>query len=188
MSALGSHGKLRGVFHALLQAGYFQQTFQLLFAPVALRLDVRGQRPRQVGGVLVQALVEFLQITDFFLTKEKLSFTKVVAFEYPRKGTWAMGMVTGCGLKKLAEERGKEFLDFFNKSDAINKRIHQIELLPGMGKKHMMEILNCRKGKEFVSFEDMKKRIQNLPDPEKAIEKRIFQELTEMERHNLFTN
>ena len=34
----------------------------------------------------------------------------------------------------------------------------------------------------------MKKRIQNLPDPEKAVEKRIFQELTNMERYNLFTN
>ncbi len=50
----------------------------------------------------------------------------------------------------------------------------------------MQEILKQRKEKEFISFEDMKKRIQNLPDPEKAIEKRIFQELTTLERHNLF--
>jgi len=32
----------------------------------------------------------------------------------------------------------------------------------------------------------MKKRIQNLPDPEKAIEKRILKELTNLERYNLF--
>jgi len=32
----------------------------------------------------------------------------------------------------------------------------------------------------------MKKRIQNLPDPEKAIEKRLFIELTTLERYNLF--
>jgi len=86
----------------------------------------------------------------------------------------------------LVKENNKKFVDFFNKSDAINKRVHQIELLPGLGKKHMQEILKQRKEKEFVSFEDMKKRIQNLPDPEKAIEKRIFQELTTLERHNLF--
>jgi len=30
-------------------------------------------------------------------------------------------------------------------------------LLPGFGKKHMQEIINKRKEKEFVSFEDMKK-------------------------------
>jgi len=86
----------------------------------------------------------------------------------------------------LVKEDNKKFVDFFNKSDAINKRVHQIELLPGLGKKHMQEILKQRKEKEFVSFEDMKKRIQNLPDPEKAVEKRIFQELTTLERHNLF--
>ena len=91
-------------------------------------------------------------------------------------------------IKQVVKEKEKEFVEFFNKSDAINKRIHQIELLPGLGKKHMQEILKQRKEKEFESFQDMKKRIQNLPDPEKAIEKRIFQELTNIERYNLFTN
>ncbi len=89
-------------------------------------------------------------------------------------------------IKKVVKEKEQKFVDFFNKSEAINKRIHQIELLPGFGKKHTQEILNQRKEKPFESLEEMKKRIQNLPDPEKAIEKRIFQELTEFERYNLF--
>lgn len=89
-------------------------------------------------------------------------------------------------IKKLVQEKEKKFLEFFNKSEAINKRIHQIELLPGFGKKHMQEIIKQRKEKEFESFEEMKKRIQNLPDPEKAIEKRILKELIEPERNNLF--
>ena len=89
-------------------------------------------------------------------------------------------------IQNLINSDEKKFLYFFNKSDAINKRIHQIEMLPGLGKKHMQEILNKRKEKEFESFEDMKKRIQNLPDPKKAIEKRLFQELTNQERYNLF--
>lgn len=89
-------------------------------------------------------------------------------------------------IKKNVKEKEKKFVDFFNKSEAINKRIHQIELLPGFGKKHMQEILKQRKEKPFESLEEMKKRIQNLPDPEKAIEKRILQELTEFERYKLF--
>ena len=89
-------------------------------------------------------------------------------------------------ISKIVKEKEKEFVEFFNKSDAINKRIHQIEMLPGFGKKHMQEILSKRKEKPFESFEDMKKRIQNLPDPEKAIEKRMVQELTEDERYRLF--
>ena len=48
---------------------------------------------------------------------------------------------------KIVKEREKEFVDFFNKAEAINKRIHQIELVPGLGKKHTQEILKKRKGK-----------------------------------------
>ena len=91
-------------------------------------------------------------------------------------------------IKKAVKEKESKFVEFFNKSEAINKRIHQIELLPGFGKKHMQEILKQRQEKEFENFEDMKKRVQNLPDPEKAVEKRMLQELTAFERYKLFTN
>jgi putative nucleotide binding protein len=91
-------------------------------------------------------------------------------------------------IEKTVKEGEKRFVDFFNTADAINKRIHQIELLPGFGKKHMKEILSQRKELAFESFEDMKKRIQNLPSPEKAIERRIFEELTSIQRYNLFVN
>lgn len=91
-------------------------------------------------------------------------------------------------ISKVVKEREDEFVEFFNKATAINKRIHQIEFLPGIGKKHMKEIIQERKGKDFESFEEMKERIANLPDPEKAIEKRIIQELTQFERYKLFVN
>ena len=89
-------------------------------------------------------------------------------------------------IEEYVKKNEKKYVEFFNKSSAINKRVHQIELLPGFGKKHMKEILMSREEKEFDNFEDMKKRIQNLPDPEKALSKRIFQELTTFERYRLF--
>jgi len=95
-------------------------------------------------------------------------------------------------LQEVIDKRVKEnepiMIKFFNESPAINKRLHQIELLPGIGKKHMQEILKQREEKLFESFLEMKKRVPNLPDPEKAIEKRIFQELTNLEKYNLFTS
>jgi putative nucleotide binding protein len=91
-------------------------------------------------------------------------------------------------ITKVVEGSEKKFVDFFNQAGAINKRIHQVELLPGFGKKHMQEIIKQRAEKEFETLEDMKNRIQNLPDPKNAIEKRIFKELTSLERYNLFTN
>ncbi len=89
-------------------------------------------------------------------------------------------------LQKYVSNREEKFIEFYNKADPINKRIHQIEFLPGMGKKHMQEIIKQREEERFKSFEDMRKRIPHLPDPQKAIERRIFKELTEMERYNLF--
>ena len=89
-------------------------------------------------------------------------------------------------ISKKVKEKSSLFVDFFNKANAINKRMHQIELLPGMGKKHMQEIIKQRQEKTFESFDEIKKRIPNIPDPEKAIERRIFKELTNIERYNLF--
>lgn len=89
-------------------------------------------------------------------------------------------------IEKLVAEQEKKFIDFFNTAQPMNTRIHQIELLPGFGNKHMKEILEAREKKPFKSFEDMKKRVSNLPDPKKAIEKRILEELLGKQRFNLF--
>ena len=53
------------------------------------------------------------QITDFILTKRQLSFTKVVALQYPRKGTWSIALVTGSGLEKIGQAVDKDFLTVF---------------------------------------------------------------------------
>jgi len=53
------------------------------------------------------------QITDFMLTRKALSFSKVVAIQYPRKGVWSVAMVTGTGLKKVVGSVEKEFLTVF---------------------------------------------------------------------------
>ena len=62
--------------------------------------------------VLRQVYPYVKQITDFLLTREeqKKLFSRVVAVEYPRKGMWSMGMVTGSGLKKITDNVKKEFL------------------------------------------------------------------------------
>ena len=81
------------------------------------------------------------------------------------------------------EER---FVKFFNKAQAINTRLHQFELLPGLGKKHTAAILEAREEKDFESFDDIRERVANMPSPARVIEKRIMEELTEIQRHNLF--
>ncbi|HEV57352.1 MAG TPA: DUF502 domain-containing protein [Phycisphaerales bacterium] len=53
------------------------------------------------------------QITDFILANRQISFTKVIALQYPRKGTWSIGLVTGSGLAKIGQAVDKEFLTVF---------------------------------------------------------------------------
>lgn len=86
----------------------------------------------------------------------------------------------------MVKENEERFVKFFNKAQAINTRLHQFELLPGLGKKHTTAILEAREEKDFESFEDISKRVANMPSPEKVVEKRIMEELTSMQRHNLF--
>jgi len=52
------------------------------------------------------------QVTDFLLTEEdqKKMFSRVVAVEYPRKGIWSIGFVTGSGLRRVAETVREECL------------------------------------------------------------------------------
>ena len=86
----------------------------------------------------------------------------------------------------IIDLKEKEFVNFFNESSAINTRIHQLELLPGYGKKHTKEILEERNKKKFDSFQEIKERVPSLPDPKIAIQKRIIEEIIGKERHKLF--
>ena len=91
-------------------------------------------------------------------------------------------------IKDIVNKNEKRFVDFFNSARPLSTRMHQIELLPGVGKKHMWEILNAREEKPFESFEDLKKRVKLIPDPEKLIIKRILEELGGAEKHKLFVD
>jgi uncharacterized membrane protein len=41
------------------------------------------------------------QVTDFLLAERKAEYSKVVAVEYPRKGMWSIGLVTGAGMRTI---------------------------------------------------------------------------------------
>lgn len=80
-------------------------------------------------------------------------------------------------VEEIIKENEDKFVRFFNEAGSISTRLHQIELLPGIGKKHMWDILKARKEKEFDSFQDIKQRVPMLADPVKLIAKRILLEL-----------
>ena len=91
-------------------------------------------------------------------------------------------------IKDIVKKNEKRFIEFFNKAQPLSTRMHQLELLPGLGKKHMWQIIELREEKPFDSFADIKNRVKLMPDPEKSIIKRILQELEATEKHKLFVD
>ena len=89
-------------------------------------------------------------------------------------------------VKDLVLKNEHKFVDFFNKAQPLTTRMHVLELLPGLGKKHMWEIVEERRVEPFKDFEDLKKRVKLLPDPQKIVVKRIVSELQGKEKYNLF--
>ena len=53
------------------------------------------------------------QVTDFLLSERKLEFSRVVAVEYPRKGIWSMGLVTGPAMRTLHDNLSGDLLTVF---------------------------------------------------------------------------
>ena len=50
------------------------------------------------------------QVTDFVFDDNEIQFTRVVAVEYPRKGLWSMGFVTGDSLLDIRTAAGEPML------------------------------------------------------------------------------
>ena len=63
--------------------------------------------------VIKQIYPNIKQVTDFFFRDRKVEFSRVVAVEYPRKGIWSLGLVTGPGMRRLREALGSELLTVF---------------------------------------------------------------------------
>ncbi|MBI4021169.1 MAG: DUF655 domain-containing protein [Candidatus Aenigmarchaeota archaeon] len=87
---------------------------------------------------------------------------------------------------KVVTANPSRFITFFNSSGQVTTRLHQLELLPGVGKKHLWAILDARKEKPFESFEDIKKRVPLLPSPEKMVIRRIMEEIEDKDKFRIF--
>lgn len=73
----------------------------------------------------------------------------------------------------------QRFVDFYNDAQPITLRLHQLNLLPGIGKKLRNSILDERKREPFESFEELIERVAGLHKPREILIERILEELRE---------
>lgn len=89
-------------------------------------------------------------------------------------------------LEEMIQNQEQRFVDFVNKAQPLTPRMHSLELLPGVGKKSMWQIINQRDRKLYTSFQDIQERT-TLSDPARRIARRIAEELEQQSKYRLFT-
>jgi putative nucleotide binding protein len=61
-------------------------------------------------------------------------------------------------VRKIVEQKQELFIKWINTAGPITLKLHSLELLRGVGKKKVQEILDERRKKPFSSYEDVKQR------------------------------
>jgi len=161
-----------------------------------------GTRPSFRAGALVQIVGE-----EFFTLLEATVREGLVLKPYDRvyvgkesreQITYIMGRISyeeltsaaklelPTALEKIVLNRELWFINFFNTAQAITPRMHALELIPGIGKKYMWQIINEREKSSFKNFDDLQRRA-NIPSPAKLVTKRILEELSGESKYRLFT-
>ena len=187
----------------MVETGYSKEEYALVldFLPNGYPLDDRPSYKKtpiaQTIGTEKFTLLEIVPKNEVFLQPNE----KLYIGEGKRDkvhhivGKLNYGKLTGTGkstmkhiVEKVVKENPKRFVDFFNNATPLTMRMHSLELLPGLGKKHMWQIIDEREYEPFKDFEDLKGRVKLLPDPEKTIIKRILVELKGGQKHYLFVD
>ncbi|RMF30100.1 MAG: DUF655 domain-containing protein [Candidatus Nitrosothermus koennekii] len=88
-------------------------------------------------------------------------------------------------IENIVKNNEKKFIDYINHAQPLTPRIHSLELIPGIGKTYLMQILNEREKKPFESFEDLQQRT-GIREPIKIIAKRIYEEISGNTKMNIF--
>jgi len=82
---------------------------------IGRRLYQRGEELLHRVPLIRSVYPSIKQVTDFFVgsKEDKSQFSAVVAVEYPRKGLWSVGLVTGETMVNIQERAGQPCLTVF---------------------------------------------------------------------------
>ena len=116
--------------------------------------------------------------------RDKVSYIRSALF--PDKLTQTAKSTLPAIVEKLVSDNEAKFVEYYNKAGPVSLRTHQLELLPGIGRRHSEELLKARAEKPFTSFEDIKARVSSISDARKVIVQRILDEIEGKDRFRLF--
>ena len=88
-------------------------------------------------------------------------------------------------VERIVKSNESKYVAYFNELQPLTPRLHGLELIPGIGKTFMKQIVDGRERQPFKSFEEIQQRV-GLREPAKLLARRIVEELSGGSRINLF--
>ncbi len=175
---------------------YEEYAFVLDFLPRGKSVVIKGRE-----GPMVQAIGEDRLTLLELLAMENQDFEVGEKVKIGKEGREKIVSVLGklayeelspeakASLATVAESVVKEseakYVAYFNDLQPLTPRLHGLELIPGIGKTFLKEIVEMREKQPFTSFDDVQKRV-GLREPAKMIAKRIVEELAGDSRVSIF--
>ncbi|HLQ21110.1 MAG TPA: DUF655 domain-containing protein [Nitrososphaerales archaeon] len=106
----------------------------------------------------------------------KLSFDELT----PESKSYLLSVV-----ERIVKSNESKYVAYFNELQPLTPRLHGLELIPGIGKTFMKQIVDGRERQPFKSFEEIQQRV-GLREPAKLLARRVVEELSGGSRINLF--
>ncbi len=110
------------------------------------------------------------------ITRDNESVRSVSRIKYDKLSRGAMSELEHVIREVIAEEEDR-FVEVYNSAGPISLRLHQLNLLPGIGDKLRDTILEERDREPFQSLTEIESRISGLHDPVEILVERILEEI-----------
>ena len=178
------------------QKKYEEYAYVLDFSPRGKSQMIRGRE-----GPILQAMgeerltlleiltlngVEFQVGERIYIGKE--GRTKVISvlgkLTYEELSNDATGELESIA-ELIIKNNEDRYIEIFNSLHPVTPRLHALELIPGIGKTFMNQIIAERNSMPFKNIDDLQERT-GLKEPTKLIAKRIVEEISGSSRITLF--
>lgn len=92
-------------------------------------------------------------------------------------------------VESIVDTHEERFVGFYTDAQPITLRLHQLDLLPGIGKTLRNNVLDAReRGGPFESFADLSDRVSGLHSPKDVLIDRVLEEIRETDlKYRSFT-
>ncbi len=175
---------------------YEEYAYVLEFSPRGKSVVIKGRE-----GPIVQAIGEERLTLLELLAVENKNFEPEERVRIGKEGREKIVSVLGKlsfeeltpeskstllpAVERIVKSNESRYVAYFNELQPLTPRLHGLELIPGIGKTFMKQIVDGRERQPFKSFEELQQRV-GLREPAKLLARRIVEELSGGSRINLF--